>query len=142
MADDPKTPPEPPNKIGRKRTFSADAVSKMAEWGCSDVQIADFFNCGVKTIKRRKKDDPEFIEAYMEGRTSYLKALKSKQVEMALGGNTTMLIWLGKQDLGQRDMPQFVAPIGGSGDGDSIKIRLVGKDEENPEPTTPGDDEP
>jgi hypothetical protein len=30
-------------------------------------------------------------------------ALRSKQFELALAGNPTMLIWLGKQVLGQRD---------------------------------------
>ncbi len=30
-------------------------------------------------------------------------SLKRKQWEMAMGGNITMLIWLGKQNLGQTD---------------------------------------
>jgi hypothetical protein len=44
-------------------------------------------------------------------------SLKRKQFDMAMKGNVTMLIWLGKQTLGQRDVPadynnvQIPAPV-------------------------------
>jgi hypothetical protein len=38
-----------------------------------------------------------------EGRARLCQSLKRKQVELADAGNVTMLIWPGKQYLGQRD---------------------------------------
>ena len=42
-------------------------------------------------------------------------ALKKKQWELAMAGDTKMLIWLGKQHLGQKDNPATPMdnPIGG-----------------------------
>ena len=36
-----------------------------------------------------------------------LEQLKQKQFEMAINGDVRMLIWLGKQYLGQSDIPQL-----------------------------------
>ncbi len=40
-------------------------------------------------------------------------ALRRKQIDLAMAGNVTMLIWLGKQLLGQKNDPEPPAPLPG-----------------------------
>ena len=40
-----------------------------------------------------------------KGRAETKQALRKAQIKSAIGGNTTMLIWLGKNILGQNDNP-------------------------------------
>src|SRR5688500_9760964 len=72
-------------------------VEKLAGLNCSNQEIADFLGVGVRTIETR------FCAAIKKGRSNVKTSLKRKQYDVALGGNTTMLIWLGKQYLGQSD---------------------------------------
>lgn len=46
-----------------------------------------------------------FRDIYQKGRESGRKILRSLQNKAAEKGNVTMLIWLGKQYLGQKDVP-------------------------------------
>jgi hypothetical protein len=39
----------------------------------------------------------------IKGKANLKQRLKNKQIQVALGGNVVMLIWLGKQYLGQTD---------------------------------------
>lgn len=50
-------------------------------------------------------EDPAFViaEAYRLGRAQRRDSLRTIQLAQAEAGNSTMLVWLGKQDLGQRD---------------------------------------
>jgi len=59
--------------------------------------MAAVLDCDASTLTRR------FAQAIQKGRASGRMSLKRKQWEMAMGGNITMLIWLGKQNLGQTD---------------------------------------
>ena len=74
-----------------------EEVEKLAGLNCSVEEIADFFGVNPSTIKRR------FAPAIKKGRGNIKISLKRKQYQVAMGGNTTMLIWLGKQYLGQAD---------------------------------------
>jgi hypothetical protein len=54
------------------------------------------------TIGRRKKD-PAFLDVLEAGKGRGRVTLRRLQWQAASTGNTTMLVWLGKQLLGQRD---------------------------------------
>ena len=41
-------------------------------------------------------------------KTAQLVEIRQKQFEMAMNGDVRMLIWLGKQYLGQKDNPEFI----------------------------------
>ena len=43
-----------------------------------------------------------------ELRKEQLVEIRQKQFQMAMDGNVQMLIWLGKQYLGQKDSPEFM----------------------------------
>jgi hypothetical protein len=61
------------------------------------------------TLTRRLRE-PEYRRAWNRGRVSVKIAVRRKQLEVALEGSDTMLIWLGKQLLGQTDGP-VVEPV-------------------------------
>lgn len=91
-------------------------IEEMASKGCSWLEMADHFGCSDKTLR------VNYYHAYKKGLSRLKHSLRSTQVEVALGlrdkngnfiyddegrlvapPNVTMLIWLGKILLGQRD---------------------------------------
>jgi len=81
-------------------------VEQLAAMQCTDEEIAAVLGVERSTIKRRKKDDDEFCTAYKKGKERGKASLRRMQFKAAEGGNATMLIWLGKQYLGQSDKTQ------------------------------------
>lgn len=80
-------------------------VEKMASWGCKTVEIADWFGCTDATITNR------FLAELTKGRASLKTNLRQWQLSSARGGNATMLIWLGKQLLGQQEVKADLSQI-------------------------------
>ena len=85
---------------------------------CTDVEIAHCLGVSEATLIRRKHDDAEFAETLDRARSNGRMSLRRKQWEAASAGNPTMLIWLGKQILGQRDRFEH------SGDAENPVIQL------------------
>ena len=89
---------------GRPRLeFDLRQVEELARIGCTEEDMAAVLGISVDTIQRRKRTCPEFCGVIEKGRASLRNSLRRLQVKKALEGNTTMLIWLGKQLLGQSD---------------------------------------
>lgn len=81
-----------------KLDIDEDGVFKLAKLHCTNTEIAAYFDCDEKTIRRR------FAETLAKGRERGKITLRRAQLRKAIrDGNTTMLIWLGKQMLGQSD---------------------------------------
>jgi hypothetical protein len=68
-------------------------------------EIALFYRVSTRTIERavRRVHKTTFVAYYSQKRMAGNVSLRRKQIELAIGGNVTMLIWLGKQYLGQAD---------------------------------------
>lgn len=82
--------------MGRpKKVIDTDALKKLAAIGCTYEEMADVMGCDKSTLTRR------FAHIIKEGYSEGNKSLRRKQFEIAIGGNVGMLIWLGKQRLGQ-----------------------------------------
>jgi hypothetical protein len=79
------------------KEINASQVAKLAAIGCTTLEIASAMDCSVDTLQRR------FAANLAKGRESLKMKLRRRQIRAALDGNITMLIWLGKQYLGQRD---------------------------------------
>ena len=85
-------------KLGRpKLNIDAEKVEMLSSFGCSTVEIAKLHNCDEQTIRTRFK--PEI----QRGRESMKIKLRQLQWKTAEQGSNAMLIFLGKQYLGQSD---------------------------------------
>lgn len=72
---------------------------------CTLDEIAAVFRVSADTVERRVLEEykQSFAEIFEQKRKAGFASLRSKQFESAMSGNVTMLIWLGKQYLGQSD---------------------------------------
>jgi hypothetical protein len=83
--------------------INTEQVKKLAAIGCTNEEIAHIVGCSHDTLARRFKD------VLTAGRSVGKMSLRRKQWDVALAGNVTMLIWLGKQVLGQSDKQEIKA---------------------------------
>jgi len=72
---------------------------------CTIYECASILDMDTDTLNAAlKRDGNECFSAYYQLKSQHGKAsLRRRQYETAKDGNPTMLIWLGKQWLGQRD---------------------------------------
>lgn len=100
-------------KPGRPRkNISLRALEKLCELNCTQAELAAFFNVSVKTVEHRMAHDEPFHDAVERGREKGKLSIRREQIKMARAGNATMLIWLGKQLLGQKDKVEHAGPEG------------------------------
>jgi hypothetical protein len=89
------------NGRGRPRVeLDPSQIEALAEIMCTNEEIAAVLGCSVDTITRN------YAEAIKNGKAKGRASLRRTQWRAAESGNPTMLIWLGKQLLGQRDQPK------------------------------------
>lgn len=83
---------------GRPRAeFNAALVQSLARIGCTIPEIAKIVGISEATLKRRASAE------VAKGHEEMKMSLRRWQYEKAKEGSVPMLIWLGKQYLGQRD---------------------------------------
>lgn len=66
------------------------------------IEIASVMNCSVDTLENRYSD------IIKSGQASGKSSLRRMQFKKAMEGNATMLIWLGKHYLDQKDSVQVM----------------------------------
>jgi hypothetical protein len=88
--------------VGRPlKKIDPKQVEELAAIQCSYAEMAAVLDCNPSTLQRR------FAQAIEKGRERGKSSLKRAQWNKAVNdGNPTMLIWLGKQHLGQSDKTQ------------------------------------
>lgn len=84
-----------------KKVFDKELVEKLASILCTNQEIAAVVGVSNDTIERRCKEELE------KGREKGRASLRRMQWALAEKGNCAMLIWLGKQYLGQKDKVDF-----------------------------------
>ena len=72
-------------------------IQNLAGYGLTNKEIAEALGYDDNTLKRN------FEIFLIKGRVNLKERLKRKQISVAMQGNVTMLIWLGKQYLGQAE---------------------------------------
>lgn len=83
---------------GRPRIeLDRDQIMRMASCMCTVEEIAYVMGCSKDTIERN------YMDVLEEGRAKGRASLRRKQYEVAMTGDKSMLIWLGKQLLGQSE---------------------------------------
>lgn len=88
----------------KKKVIDLEAVQELASEGNTQEEIAKALDFSRSTFSNRK----DVTEAYYKGVAEMKLSLRHWQFNAARGGNIQMLIWMGKQYLGQSDTP---API-------------------------------
>ena len=85
-------------KVGRpKKELDTKLIERLSSIFCTNEEIASVVECHADTLS------DNFSEYLKKGRSRGKMSLRRMQWEKAQTGNTTMLIWLGKQMLGQKD---------------------------------------
>ena len=72
-------------------------IEGLAKCGLTNKEIAEALGFDENTLKRN------FEIFLIKGRANLKERLKRKQIQVAMQGNVTTLIWLGKQYLGQAE---------------------------------------
>jgi hypothetical protein len=86
--------------VGRdKKVVPPNDVLRLAQMGCKDSEIAEWFGVDENTLRYN------FSVELLKGKLALSQSLRQAQIRLAMSGNATMLIWLGKNILGQSDSP-------------------------------------
>ena len=110
-----------------------DMVDKYLISGCSGTEIAGMIGCHPETFYDRCQQDKGtgFTEYSNKKKSKGDGLLRAKQFSMALGGDRGMLIWLGKNRLGQRDDPKSQEEFNGKL-AELLDLLMGSKKEESP----------
>lgn len=97
-----------PNKGGRPRKeIDQHTFEGLCEIQCTLAEIAGVLRVSEDTVERwcERTYELGFADTYKKFSAKGKTSLRRQQFEVAKKGNATMLIWLGKQYLGQTDKP-------------------------------------
>lgn len=102
---------------GGPRKWQADwkEIAQLIQAGCPGKEVAHYYGIHHETLYDRCLEDLgiPFIEFKRNNRSRGDALLRLAQMKNALRGEKTLLIWLGKQRLGQRDNPDFKEEFNG-----------------------------
>lgn len=105
-------------------------LDKLCSIQCTGEETASVLGMSYESLNNKLKEEGHggFLEYFKKKSATGKMSLRRKQMETALAGNVGMLIWLGKQYLGQKDRIEQQSEISGP-DGGAIKnewtIRVV-----------------
>lgn len=77
-------------------------IESLARIMCTEQEIADCLNTTTDTLHNDENNEV-FRNAIKKGQSQGKQSLRREQWKLAQRGNASMLIWLGKQWLGQTD---------------------------------------
>lgn len=98
------------SKGGRpKKEIDWDLFEKLCAIHCTLIEISDILGVSHDTLERacKKRFRKGFAYVSRQKAAKGKMSLRRKQYSMAMDGNVTLLIWLGKQWLGQKDKHEF-----------------------------------
>ena len=93
-------------KVGRPpKEFDQKNFEGLCQIQCTEEEICQFFGCSEKTLNKwcREKYGANFSQVFREKRGVGKISLRRAQYQAAINGNASLLIWLGKQYLGQSE---------------------------------------
>lgn len=86
--------------VGRdKKVIPPDEVFKLAQLGCKDIEIGDWFGCDTNSLRYN------FSVELLKGRESLKQSLRRAMIANALKGNAAVQIFLAKNYLSMSDNP-------------------------------------
>lgn len=103
-------------------------IEQLGQLQCTYDEVAAFFSVDVRTVKRWMQKPP-IREAFTKGQSKGRMSLRRAQFQAALAGDRTMLVWLGKQLLGQKDVVEQVTFTGTMADKRADVYRNLSEDD-------------
>jgi hypothetical protein len=99
---------------GGRKPIDIDLVEleKLAMLHCTQVEVAAWLDVTQKTVSV-KLAQKRYAEVWERGWAKGNISLRRHQFQRAEAGDKTMLIWLGKQWLGQQDRQEITGKDGG-----------------------------
>ena len=95
--------------MARPKKYDIDKtqVEKLASYGCTVREVANFFGCSEDLIKK------SYSQFMTKGKDKGKIRLRQMQWRSAENGSVPMQLWLGKQVLGQTDKQELteIKPI-------------------------------
>jgi hypothetical protein len=112
-----------------KKELDIEQMKRLCELQCTAKEIASVMNCSVDHIEHtlQEKFGCRFSDFFDQNRGGGQVSLRRKQFQVAMDGNPTMLIWLGKNWLKQVDKQEVTH----TGDAGVVKVRIVDEDTEH-----------
>jgi hypothetical protein len=94
---------------------------------CTLAEIALHYDVSEDTIERavEKQWNMRFADYFRQKRRKGFISLRHKQWQLAAQGNPTMLVWLGKQWLGQSDRHELTGADGGPIQYERVDLRKL-----------------
>ena len=88
-----------------RKEIDFEQFEKLCSIECTKEEVCAYFDIDDKTLEARLKEQYQagFSEVYRSKKKRGRISLRRKQYEVALSGNPSMLIWLGKNYLSQTD---------------------------------------
>ena len=96
-------------KVGRPRKkISKEQFEKLCVMQCTEAEMCGFFGVTDKTLSKWCKENygGNFSDTYKIYSQDGKISLRRQQFRVANSGNVSMLIWLGKQYLGQKEFAE------------------------------------
>ena len=88
-----------------QKTIKWEDFDKLCAIQCTGEEIAAFFHIDYDTLNAicRREQGKSFSDYFAQKRQSGKISLRLRQFQAAQEGNPTMMVWLGKNWLGQQD---------------------------------------
>lgn len=87
----------------KPQLFDIELIERIASRMASQREIAACLGVSEGLLRQRIESDPAVAEAIERGKALGCATIRTRQIDLAMAGNPTMLIWVGKQYLEQRD---------------------------------------
>ena len=114
------------NSVGRpKKELDWKVLDAILQFGATLIDCSEMLSLSDDTIQNRiKKQYGITFSEYRHRKMSKMRVkLLQKQFDVAMSGNVALLIWLGKQHLGQSDKMDTI-------ENGQVKITIEKKDSE------------
>ena len=88
-------------------------ISKLAQIFCTGAEICNILNYDYQTLDRRclERWQMRFAKYIKKHADNGRASLRRQQYQKAVEGSIPMLIWLGKQELGQKDKNELSGEV-------------------------------
>ena len=109
-----KRGPDPGHGGRSVLALDVEVMKRAASIGCTKEETAALLGISRSLFFDRLHEDPSLRDTFDEAADNGRATLRRLQWQRAANGSDTMLIWLGKQLLGQRDHHELTGPDGGA----------------------------